>query len=71
MTMMPRLLRKFRRSLQFKQRNLIANAPCVLQFVEYPKYTYQSITVKNGRFHYRDSSDVAKKAAEVAQKKEQ
>ena len=29
------------------------------------------MTVKNGRFHYRDSSDVAKKAAEVAQKKEQ
>ena len=46
MTMVPRLLRHFRRSLQI--RKSIANAPRVIQFADQPKYTYQSITVKNG-----------------------
>ena len=34
------------RQLQIKKS--IANAPCVLVFAEQPKYTYQSIAVKNG-----------------------
>ena len=46
MTMVPRLLRHFRRSLQI--RKSIANAPRVTQFADQSKYTDQSITVKNG-----------------------
>ena len=46
MTMVPKLLRQFRRSLQIKKS--ITNAPRVLQFAEKPKHTYPSITVKNG-----------------------
>ena len=44
MTMVARLLRKFRRSLQIKKST--ANAPCVLQFAAQPKYTYQSNSEK-------------------------
>ena len=42
MTMVPKLLRQFRRLLQIKKS--ITNATCVLLFAEYLKYTYQSIT---------------------------
>ena len=41
MTMVARLLRQFRRSLQIKKSS--ANGPRVLLFTEQPKYTYQSI----------------------------
>ena len=68
MTMLSTLLKQFKASLQNKKS--LANAPRVLQFPEQPKHTCQSITVKKG-WLLQDISDVMKKAAEVAKKKEQ
>ena len=64
MTMVSRLLRQFRRSLQIKK--CITNAPCVL----YNLLNSQTIP-KWKMVGYKDTSDVAKKALKVAQKKEQ
>ena len=66
MTMVPMPLRQFRKSLQIKKG--VANVPRVSQFSEWSKYTYQSITIKKGRL--QDTTDIAKKAAAVALKKE-
>ena len=55
MAMVPRLVRQFRRSLQIKK--IIANAPRVN-------------SEKSKMVGYKETSDVAKKAAEVAQEKE-
>ena len=39
--------------------------------VEYPKHSSLSINKQGKMVGYRDTSDIAKRAAEVAQKKEQ
>ena len=62
MTMVPRLLRQFRRSLQIKR--FIANTPCVL----YNLLNSQNLPQRK-MVVYKDTSDVAKKTAEVEQKK--
>ena len=62
MTMVPRLLRQFRRSLQIKR--FIANTPCVL----YNLLNSQNVPQRK-MVVYKDTSDVAKKTAEVEQKK--
>ena len=46
MNMVSTFLRQFRRSSKIK--NSITKAPRVLQSAEYPRYTYQLITVKKG-----------------------
>ena len=66
MTMVPKLLKQFRRSLQIKKS--IANARRVLLFPEQSKYTYQSITSCEKRLVSRTPPTQAKKAAEVSQK---
>ena len=67
MTMVPTLLRQFSRSLQIKE--IITNAS--YDIVCWIAKIYQSITVKKGwLLTYYDTFVIAKKAADVAQKKE-
>ena len=67
MTMLPRLLRKFRRSLQIKKSiQMLRVCYSLLNSQNIPINQYQWKMVG-----YRNTSNVAKKAAEVAQKKEQ
>ena len=64
MTIVPTLLRQFRRSLQIKK--IIRDAHRVLKFTEQPKYINQQ---QRKRVGYQDTSDVAKKLQKLHSKK--